>query len=682
MLSTIGIHLIARDESEVIRTCLESVKLADEIVLVDTGSSDDTVDIARQYGAHVVSMKWQDDFSMARNHALRYATTDWILVIDADEELLTSLDEIRMLIDATDEVEAYDITIANMLSDSEAQTLYHRSLRLFRNRQQYHFEGKIHEEIEPSILLFSGKDKIKGSPIQIRHTGYLSPNIWNKNKLDRNYQILMKALEEEPEQPYYLYHLGITHCQSGNIPEAKKYMLLAKEHTPLTASFRPTLIKDLAKVMLELHEVEQASLLCLREALHYPDYADLHFVHGQSLEAQGLWEKAFEAYRQAADCTSSSYVTEKGIHSYKALSNMGAIAIKMQRFEEAARLFYEAVQLQPDYAPAVNGLAASFYNLKTTDREISTLLIETIQPRDKKKWSLLLHSLDRIGADQEIIRLCPPQWITEDDLSTLYGISLIRLNKLKEAHSFLYHAAVTDSAPNPDREMLHILIQWQLMGSLEPHIWGFIQHHKREHIERIESLLFHHPEADDQSGATVRTEESLLIHTLIQRSVFIGLIDLGKRLSVVLDEAGSNTFAKALYKEGYVFEAADLLITLLEAQTLGDEGALMLAEILYDKGHYMEAVRLFENIKLNDASIHQASIGAAICYLLLAADLLDQAHGELPGTAALPQEARQIRSAVQQLQRTGWQTNWDDRQRRCIDEQNRNRNLPLHDRSE
>ncbi|MEC0239567.1 glycosyltransferase [Paenibacillus dokdonensis] len=679
-MSTIGIHLIVKDESDIIHNCLNSVKLADEIIVVDTGSQDDTILIAKQYGADVISVKWQHDFSMARNEALRYATTDWILVIDADEELLTSMDEIRLLIEES-QVEAYDITIINLLSHSEEDLLYHRSLRLFRNRREYHFEGKIHEEIEPSILLFSGRDKIKDSGIEMKHTGYLPHNICNKNKLERNYHILMNALEEEPEHPYYLYHLGITHCQGGNIHEAKKNMLQAKQLAPSNAYFRPTLIKDLVKIMLDLNETQQAGLICLQETERYRDYADIHYLHGQCLEMQGLWERAFEAYRKAAECTSSSYVTEAGINSYKPLSKMGGISLKLQQPEEAARLFYEAIQLQPSYSPAAQGLATSFHRLHTSDEEISKLLLKIIQPRNKQQWSLMLHSLDSIGADEEIIRLCPAQWITEDEISALYGSSLIRSNKLKEAHSFFYHAASVNPASNSKREMLHLITQWQLLGSLEPHIWAFIHEHKREPVERIDRLLFQSLEADSQHETVDQKEEVQLIHTLIQQSISIGLTDLARRLSV-LENMGPLTLAKALYREGYVLDSADLFISLLEVQVLDDEGAHMLAEILYDKGHYMEAVRLFENITLNDPSLDQASIGAAVCYLHLAADYLEQAHASLPGTATLLQEAHQLRSALRQLERSGWHMSWDDRQRRCIDEQKLNRNLPLHDRPE
>ncbi|BFH62208.1 TPR domain-containing glycosyltransferase [Paenibacillus azoreducens] len=680
MLPTLGVHLIAKDEAEFIGRCLESVKNADEIIVIDTGSQDDTIKIALEHGAKVIALNWKEDFSLPRNEALRQATTDWVLVIDADEELLTSMDDIRKLIRES-EAEGYDVTIINQLSHDWEHAVRNRALRLFRNRKEYHFQGKIHEEIEPSIRVLSGKGKIKDSDIEIRHTGYLTENILKKNKLKRNFQILIDALKADPENPYYLYHLGITHCQAGNLGEAEKYMLQAKQLAPAAARFRPTLIRDLVKIMLERNEPEQAGFICLQEIQHYPDYADLHFAYGQCLENQGLWEKAFESYRKATICRSNSYVTEAGMNSYEPLAKMGALALKLDQPEEAARLFYNAAIINPLFPPALKGLASAFHRLNTSDEEIGTLLLKTAEPRNEQQWNLVLEALDGIGADQEIIRLCPPRWLAADNISILYGASLLRLRRFKEAHSFFYHAACADTSPNAEREMLHLLTQWQLQGSLDPYIWTLVKTHEHEDIKQLDGFLFARREIGPEHNTKEQFENTSLIQGLIRQAIAVGLSNLARKLSI-FDKAGAFTFAKTLYREGYILDAADLLISSLDAQTLDDEGAYMLAEILYDKGHYAEAARLFENISSHDPSFDAASIGAAISYLQLAADYLDRAQSSLPDAPKLAQEAGQLRSAINLLQRSGWHTSWNDRQRRCINEQNHKRNFTVHDRSE
>ncbi|MED5018085.1 glycosyltransferase [Paenibacillus chibensis] len=678
MHTTIGIHLIVKDESDVLRHCLESVKNADEIIVLDTGSEDHTVSIAEEYGAQIIKMRWQNDFSAARNEALRHAGTDWILVIDADERLVTPMDHIRDLIEGTQR-EAFNVFVTNLLDAEGEQSVRHRSLRLFRNRPEYRFQGTIHEEIEPSILLFAGKETIRDSSVEFEHTGYQAVTMHSKNKLNRNYRILMQALDKEPDNAYYLYHAGIIQCQIGHLAEAKAYMLQARLLVPVTAAFRPTLMRDLAKIMLELNEPEEAGLICLRELQYYPDYADLHYIQAECLEKQGLLEKAMDAYRNAATSTSELYVTENGMNSYKPWTRIGDISLKLTRHEQAAKLFHEAACLRPSYSPAVLGLAAAFHRLNATDEEISELLLQIQQPHTLMQWRLLLEALDQIGADSEIVRLTPPEWITDESISVMYGSSMLRLKKFKEARSFFYHAASVNPKPCAERELLHVLSQWQLTGQLETSIWTYLRevpHRSMEWIDHAISSV----EVDSQLTSQEPDSDDL-VERLIQLSVAVGMIDMARKLAALTGSA-AVAFAKALYQEGYTMASADWLISLLENQTLDDEGAHMLAEMIYDKGHYDEAVRLFENIVLNDPSHDRSKIGAALCYLHLAAACLQLTQSTTPEKDVLLQEADQLQLAIGQLERSKWHTIWNDRQRRRSDEETAERNIPLHDRQE
>ena len=97
-MKTLGVSMIVRNESANIRDCLESVKDADEIVIVDTGSEDDTVEICKQYTDKVYHDPWRDDFSYSRNISLDYCTADYVLIIDADERLVTPIKKLKQTI--------------------------------------------------------------------------------------------------------------------------------------------------------------------------------------------------------------------------------------------------------------------------------------------------------------------------------------------------------------------------------------------------------------------------------------------------------------------------------------------------------------------------------------------------------------------------------------------------------
>ena len=134
----VEVCLIVKNESALLSRCLDSVKGL-PLTIVDTGSKDNTIEIAKSYGAKVHRFEWQDDFSLARNHAISKCTNEWILVIDADEVLTKGLD---LLKDFKGDKDVYSI---NMVS--EDGTSKHNSARLFRNNG-IKYKGAIHEVLD------------------------------------------------------------------------------------------------------------------------------------------------------------------------------------------------------------------------------------------------------------------------------------------------------------------------------------------------------------------------------------------------------------------------------------------------------------------------------------------------------------------------------------------------------
>lgn len=143
----LGVQIVARDEEENILRCLESTRrVADEWIVVDTGSRDRTVELARTFGVEVVSAPWEDDFSKARNAGLAHSKAEWILCIDADEELAGAdpawLDALR-----DTSADSFWIVVENVLGPEPSDRLFHRALCLFRRRPGVAFRGRIHEEV-------------------------------------------------------------------------------------------------------------------------------------------------------------------------------------------------------------------------------------------------------------------------------------------------------------------------------------------------------------------------------------------------------------------------------------------------------------------------------------------------------------------------------------------------------
>ncbi|MFB5762033.1 glycosyltransferase family 2 protein [Paenibacillus medicaginis] len=156
---SISLCMIVRNEEKYLPKCLSSVqRIVDEIIIVDTGSTDDTVAIAKAFGAKVIEMPWQDSFAAARNRSFDEATGDWILWLDADEEMdVNEADKLKELLtrDAVREqrIEGIQFVFYNYVDVGGVESiLLHR---MVRNRPQYRFEERVHEQILPNMLKFN-----------------------------------------------------------------------------------------------------------------------------------------------------------------------------------------------------------------------------------------------------------------------------------------------------------------------------------------------------------------------------------------------------------------------------------------------------------------------------------------------------------------------------------------------
>jgi glycosyltransferase involved in cell wall biosynthesis len=179
--------LIVKNESEILAKCLESLQGFDEIVVCDTGSEDNTVETAKSFGANVFTdYQWNDHYSEARNHAIRKCTGDWILSIDADEQLLTPAGKIKEIIS----VNSIDI---QMMHNGQ---LSHQIPRLFRNKPNIFYTGRNQE-----ALNIVEKNK---SNIQINF-GYSPAHLKDP---DRNLRMLLKSVKEDPNCLREIYYLA------------------------------------------------------------------------------------------------------------------------------------------------------------------------------------------------------------------------------------------------------------------------------------------------------------------------------------------------------------------------------------------------------------------------------------------------------------------------------------------
>lgn len=207
--------LIVKNESLLLSRCLESLRsFVDEIIVVDTGSTDNTIEIAHSQGAQVKYFTWIDDFSAARNESLRHVSGDWILYIDADEVIdSVNAGKIRQVITQKDIMGATVRQCIPQQAENIVTAFYIEYCRLFRHHPAIRFEGAIHEQILPSIERIGGR--VLRTDIVIHHWAYAATEDKKRCRAERNLRYLLAEVKRVPDDPFVHFNLGMTYRELG-----------------------------------------------------------------------------------------------------------------------------------------------------------------------------------------------------------------------------------------------------------------------------------------------------------------------------------------------------------------------------------------------------------------------------------------------------------------------------------
>lgn len=249
----ISLCMIVKNEEHTLRACLESVQGAvDEIIIIDTGSTDNTIDIAKEYNAKIGYFEWIGDFAAARNEALKHCTGEWILYLDADERLndesRAGLPDLLRSLPANTGAAMCTIISPHRQLDNSTETHRGGYPRIFRNYGYplVRFQGRVHEQITPSILECGGL--VVNTDVTIIHTGYDIELDEMEKKVQRNYQLLIKHVQEEPLNAYAWFQLGQTLGRMNVADKAEEALRFALEIETLSKPIAATAAATLAHI--------------------------------------------------------------------------------------------------------------------------------------------------------------------------------------------------------------------------------------------------------------------------------------------------------------------------------------------------------------------------------------------------------------------------------------------------
>lgn len=341
----ISVCIITKNEADNLQKCLNSLKpYPFEIVVTDTGSEDNSLEIARQYTDRVYEFAWINDFSAARNFCISHASHNIILSLDTDEflrpldwnALQRALEEHPKSLGAIELFSYFDV-------DGETKHQVVRLQRLF-NRRYYHFVNPVHEILLPldSVIPTS-----YDAPVSVDHVGYQGTKEKLKEKAERDIAMLRSEIEADPENPYLYFQLGQSYMLMRNEENALPWFRKAMEHYPEPgADYTLVLLCNYAGILLDHNQVEEAAnILPYRSS--FADTKDFLCLSGRVYLYMGQPLKALPEFVQALSAPKYSLVDPHTPSYY--------IGLIYEMFGKCdiARTHYENCG---DYPPAVEAL--------------------------------------------------------------------------------------------------------------------------------------------------------------------------------------------------------------------------------------------------------------------------------------------------------------------------------------
>jgi tetratricopeptide (TPR) repeat protein len=310
----LSVCMIVKNEERFLGQCLASVKdIADELIVIDTGSTDRTVEIAREHGAQVGHFEWCNDFAAARNASIAPATGDWILFLDADEELSPAEKQNLPALVNSDNVALIRLPLINTHQGQVSKSILPR---LFRNIPAIQFQGCVHEGVYTALLKVSKEWQMDISlgDLLILHHGYTAEVISERNKVQRNYELLLKALEERPNEAYFYMQLGLELRRMDRLAESfdayAKALNLAETQPNqiITDEVRETLLTQYSGYLLADKQYEKVlEVLTSDLAMRQPLTPGQLLVRGRALihirQPQYALNDVQEAYSRREEAT-------------------------------------------------------------------------------------------------------------------------------------------------------------------------------------------------------------------------------------------------------------------------------------------------------------------------------------------------------------------------------------------
>lgn len=359
----ISLCIIVKNEEKFLPDCLKSVKgIVDEVILVDTGSTDSTIEIAKKFGTKVITHQWNNNFAEARNVSLKHATGEWVLILDADESLEMSDSDEEHLHKQLEkpETDIFSFELINYYGEEQDEHKVFKMAqpRLFRNHLGLYFENGVHETIN---LNKTGLDipPIKHLPIKIHHMGYLTSVTKHKKKNERNMSLLHEEIKKEDHSPWMEYHLASEYYRQEDFKTAFEYCNESIMRFLLDGLQPPSLVYNLKYSTLVSSASFEGVLKGIDKAIEiYPDYVDLYFYKALAQYFEEMYNESIVTLDQCLSLGEDNlgYLTMSGTGTYQAVYFQALCYKKLDNHAKCKELLHKAIRMYPKYEEAIKEL--------------------------------------------------------------------------------------------------------------------------------------------------------------------------------------------------------------------------------------------------------------------------------------------------------------------------------------
>ncbi len=573
---TISLCMIVKDEEEMLPRCLAAVAPAvDELVVVDTGSSDRTIEIAESFGARVIERPWTGSFADARNASFDAATGDWLLYLDADEVLVADdVERLRALSGRTWREAFYlvETSYTGELGDGVAAT--HTALRLFRSRPEYRFSGRLHEQIAETLPT-NLPERFESSAVRVEHFGYLGAVRDAKEKSRRNIELLLRQRDEgNVDLPFLHFNLGSEYSAIGDAPAAlrefeRAWELIERDAGSAGRGFTPALATRLVKALRICGRQEEAIERAQDALDRFPGLTDLVYEQAAAAQALGRTEDALAHYELciAMGDAPSRYTATIGAGSFLPALAIAELRLEQGNSGEAVALLDRTIAEHPGFF----GLVLPFATALLLDGAPADEVVARVQARVPELTPTVRFMLATALYERGATEAAEEQYRALLERQPDSGMALVALAESLLAQSRWDEAVavagdVAGDAPHAAAARRSELFGALLAGDLD-HVAAQLARGAASGLPQAERELFaawaELAAGGDAAGATVAREAVPLLAVMLEAllrvrevDAFATLVELLRRAPVAPRER-RELLAGMYLRRGFLASAAE-----------------------------------------------------------------------------------------------------------------------------